>query len=112
MKEQSGDRQKYPIGDKIKKYREDCGISQRELADTLGVSNTRVSNWEQGINRPDADMIGGICRALNVSPSHLLDVRLTDDDLTDRERAVVQAYRQRPEMQHAVDVLLGLTSED
>ena len=51
---------KYEIGAKIKKYREACGISQRELAAMLGISNTRVSNWEQGINRPDADMIGNL----------------------------------------------------
>ena len=47
---------KYEIGNRIRKYREELGISQKQLAEQLGVSNGRVSNWEQGINRPDAEI--------------------------------------------------------
>ena len=43
---------KYEIGARIRKYREMSGFSQKELAQKIGVSNSRVSNWEQGINRP------------------------------------------------------------
>lgn len=43
---------KYEIGNRIRKYREECKLSQKDLAQKLGVSNSRVSNWEQGINRP------------------------------------------------------------
>lgn len=87
-------------------------MSQKELAEKIGVSNSRVSNWEQGINRPDADFIAGICRTLNVSPSELLDVRLVPDELNERERKVVQAYRDKPELRHAVHVLLGVGEEE
>lgn len=68
-----GDLMKYEIGARIRKYREMSGFSQKELAQKIGVSNSRVSNWEQGINRPDADILADICKALNVSPSELLD---------------------------------------
>ncbi len=102
---------KYEIGAKIRKYRDKRGISQRELAELLGVSNTRVSNWEQGVNRPDAEMIGALCRALDVSPSRLLGIRISDRELTDKENDIIDAYRQKPEMQHAVDVLLGLAED-
>ena len=71
---------KYEIGARIRKYREMRGFSQKELAQKIGVSNSRVSNWEQGINRPDADILADICKALNVSPSELLDVRLSPED--------------------------------
>lgn len=67
---------KYEIGARIRKYREMSGFSQKELAQKIGVSNSRVSNWEQGINRPDADILADICKALNVSPSELLDVQI------------------------------------
>lgn len=99
---------KYEIGSRIRKYREECGLSQKQLADMINVSNSRVSNWEQGINRPDADIIADICRALNVSPSDLLDVRLTTDDFTDHERKIIKAYRDKPDMQKAVNILLGI----
>ena len=103
---------KYEIGSRIRKYREMAGLSQKELADKIGISNSRVSNWEQGINRPDADIIAEICRALKVSPSDLLDVRLTDDEITGQERRVLQAYRDKPDLQHAVNILLGIEEEE
>lgn len=102
---------KYEIGNRIRKYRLDKGLSQKELANQIGVSNSRVSNWEHGINRPDADILADICRALNVSPSELLDVRLSPDDLNDIERKVIKAYRAKTELQHAVNVLLGVDDE-
>ena len=99
---------KYEIGNRIRKYRENRGLNQKELAKLIGVSNSRVSNWEQGINRPDADILAEICKALNVSPSELLDVRLSTDELNDQERKVIMAYRTKTELQNAVNILLGI----
>ena len=99
---------KYEIGERIRKYREELGINQKELAQRLGVSNSRVSNWEQGINRPDANILADICRALNVSPSELLNVRLSLDEFTERERRIIMAYRAKKDLQRAVDILLGI----
>lgn len=99
---------KYELGNRIRKYREERGLSQKQLGDMIKVSNSRVSNWEQGINRPDADILADICRALKVSPSELLDVRLSEDDFSDHERSIIKAYREKTDMQKAVNVLLGL----
>ena len=99
---------KYEIGNRIRLYRKESGLTQEQLADKINVSKSRVSNWEQGINRPDADILADICRALNVSPSNLLDVHLSADDLNDRERKIIQAYRNKTEVQQAVDILLGI----
>ena len=102
---------KYEIGKRIRKYREDRKLSQKDLPDMIGVSNSRISNWEKGINRPDADMLADLCRALKVSPSELLDVRLSTDELNDQERKVIQAYRTKTELQQAVNILLGIEEE-
>lgn len=99
---------KYEIGSRIRKYRESKGLNQKEFAKLIGVSNSRVSNWEQGINRPDADILADICKALNVSPSELLDVRLSTDELNEQERKVIMAYRTKTDLQHAVNILLGV----
>ena len=102
---------KYEIGSRIRKYREERGLSQKQLAELIGVKNNRVSNWEQGLNRPDADILAALCRALQVSPSELLDVRLVDDELNAHERKVIMAYRAKPELQPAVNILLGIDAE-
>lgn len=100
---------KYEIGSRIRKYREKKGISQTELAQMLGIKNNRVSNWEQGLNRPDADILAKLCCLLDVSPSELLGVQLMDGELSEQERKVIAAYRSRPELQQAVNILLGIT---
>lgn len=99
---------KYEIGNRIRKYREERGLSQKELAELLGVSNSRVSNWEQGINRPDADYLADICRVINISPSVLLNVQLSSDELSEQERRLIEAYREKTELRQAVNILLGI----
>ena len=102
---------KYEIGGRIRLYRKQSGLTQEQLASKINVTKSRVSNWEQGINRPDADILADICRALNVSPSDLLYVHLSTDELTDHERKVIRAYRSKPEIQQAVNILLGVEGE-
>lgn len=102
---------KYEIGSRIRKYRKLRGMTQEQLADKINVTKSRVSNWEQGINRPDADILADICKTLNVSPSELLDVHLTDDVLSEHEKLVINAYRSKPELAGAVDILLGISAE-
>lgn len=102
---------KYGIGARIRKYREQRELNQKEFAQQIGVSNSRVSNWEQGINRPDADILADICRVLEVSPSELLDVKLSTDELTDHERKIIRAYRMKKDIQHSVNILLGVDEE-
>ena len=102
---------RYEIGKRIRNYREASGISQIQLAEKLGISNSRVSNWEQGINRPDADILAEIFRVLEVSPSELLDVHLSADELDGKEKKVIRAYRSKPELQQAVDILLGISDD-
>ena len=99
---------KYEIGARIRKYRESRKISQKELAAKLDVTNSVISNWEQGLNRPDADMLAKLCNALEVSPSELLNVHLATDDLTEKERRLITAYRSKPEHQKSIDTLLGI----
>ena len=86
-------------------------ISQRELAKRIGVSNSRIGNWEHGTHRPDVDYLADICKALEVSPSDLLDVRLSTDELTQQERHLVLAYRSHKDLQKAVNILLGLNND-
>lgn len=102
---------KHEIGSRIRRYRKERELTQKQLADKLQVSKSRISNWEQGLNRPDADILAALCKALHVSPSELLDVHLTDDALNPHEKKVLAAYREKTNLQQAVDILLGVTKD-
>ena len=99
------------IGSRIRKYREERKISRTELAQTLGVTLSCISNWELGQNDPAADHLGDLCRALQVSPSDLLGIQLMDGELSEQERKLVAAYRSKPDLQQAVNILLGITEK-
>ena len=57
------------FGEIIRRGRKAAGLTQRELAQQLGVSNTSVSNWEKDLSRPDADTIAQLCAILNLEPN-------------------------------------------
>ena len=81
---------RYELGARIREYRERLNISQKELAARLGVSNARVSNWEQGINRPDVDTLSDLCQTLEISPNELLNVEQIPVSAADA--ALIRSY--------------------
>ena len=59
------------FGEKIRQARKNAGLTQRQLAQLLGVSNTSVSNWEKDLSRPDADLIQALCGILHLQPNDI-----------------------------------------
>lgn len=57
------------FGDIIRNARKAAGLTQRQLSQQLGVSNTSVSNWEKNLSKPDADMIQKLCGILRLQPN-------------------------------------------
>ena len=62
------------ISNNITKFREMRGIIQKELAAQLGTSPSRVSNWEQGANSPNIEILIELCRILDVSINDIYGV--------------------------------------
>lgn len=60
------------IGNCIEKYRKEKGLTQQQLADILGVSNTAVSKWEHGNNLPDISMLEPLSEALGIDMLELI----------------------------------------
>lgn len=60
------------IGENIKHFRKEKGISQEELAVRLNVVRQTVSKWENGRSVPDADVLVQIAKMLEVSVGELL----------------------------------------
>lgn len=55
----------------MKAARVNAGLSQKEAADGLGVSNKTIGNWENGITYPPADKIPEICELYGLSYDNL-----------------------------------------
>lgn len=61
------------IKEMLKELRNNKGISQREFAQMLGVSQQTVGSWEVGRTEPDNRMLKQIAKYFNVSIDYLLD---------------------------------------
>ena len=59
------------MGAKIRECRERKGLSQKELADALGIDQSAVSNWERGLSEPTAFNIRRLADLLGVKPGDL-----------------------------------------
>jgi len=64
------------IGKRIKELRLERGVSQKKLADAIGVDKRAVIFWEQEVNEPKATYIKNLAVFFGVSADYLLG--LTD----------------------------------
>lgn len=61
---------------KIREFREEAGLTQKQLAEKLSNMQRNVSNWEKGVSEPDLQTVAAL--------ADLFDVSL--DELFGRER--------------------------
>ena len=62
----------YITGNLIRSLREQQGITQKQLADQLSISDKTVSKWETGRGLPDISILPELAQALHVSLTELL----------------------------------------
>lgn len=60
------------IGKYIAEKRKNAGLTQKELADRVGLTDKAVSKWECGKSIPDYDVIARLCEVLGISVNELL----------------------------------------
>lgn len=82
---------KSTLGKFIQTKRKELGLSQKELAKALYVTESAVSKWERGISYPDITMISGICEVLHISEHELCTA---SEDRQQREAdLMVKSYK-------------------
>lgn len=59
-------------GQLISESRKQHGMSQKDLADILNITDKAVSKWERGISFPDISMLIPLSEALGISLYDLL----------------------------------------
>ena len=60
------------IGSFIQLRRKEKGMTQKDLADRIGVSDKTISKWENGNSVPDTEILTSLCQSLDISVNELL----------------------------------------
>lgn len=63
--------------ERLKEIRLEKGLTQKQLALAVGLTETALCNYEKGIREPSLDVLKQLCIVLDVSADYLLG--LTDD---------------------------------
>ncbi len=113
MGEDKKDAIKREIAKNLLYYRKKKQMTQRQLAEHLGMRHNSISAWETGINSIDVETLIRICRVLDVSLEEAYGPYMEGGSgYSEKEKRLVERYRERPDLQAAVDILLGLSREE
>lgn len=87
------------LGERIKDQRELKRLSQKGLADKIGVSASIVSNYENGERTPSLDILMALARVFQCTTDYLLGFEKLEKDkvldvsmLTDEQRKLLQHF--------------------
>lgn len=73
------------IGKLIAKCRKEKNLTQRELAEKMGVSDKSVSKWENGKCLPDVSLYMELCEILGITINEFfLGEKIQDNDFKER----------------------------
>ncbi len=64
------------LGKNVRRYRQEMGISQEELAFRAGMKRSYLSDLERGTRNPTVRALGRLAEALSCSPADLISTRL------------------------------------
>lgn len=89
------------LSEKLKELRNKFGLSQKQVAERLGVSPSIVSGYETGERTPSTEVLLALSRLYHVSTDYLLGRNLSAqktlldlDGLTDSQKAALLALVQ------------------
>lgn len=60
------------IGTKIQKLRESLNLTQKELADKVGITDATLSRYENNKREPKAEILARMAKVLNVTTDYLI----------------------------------------
>lgn len=103
---------------RLRYYLSQNDMTQKELADKLGVGTTSVYNWTNGVKSPRMDKVDAMCRIFHCRRSDLMEDVASPaaaplQPLSQEEEALVRKYRvSSDDTKAAACAVLGVKRQD
>jgi len=79
------------IGLLISTLRKEKGLTQKELADKLGITDRAISKWERGLGCPDISLLDDLSKILDISVLEILKGRRLDKDEIINNKSIIES---------------------
>ena len=104
-------------GERIKKLRKSKGVTQRELAERLGISEQAISKWEKNLSNPSTKNLLQIAKIFGVSITYFYQDEETQSKKISREGGMAslrELYKigRGPSSSHTIANLLDYQNHD
>jgi transcriptional regulator with XRE-family HTH domain len=104
------------VGDRLKLRRTQLGITQEELAETLGTNHKQIWKYERDRNKPSSDVIIALANALETTSDWILglseDIQPMGDEsnLAPSEQVLLRLYRSKTpdKQQQTLDIVRAI----
>lgn len=102
----------------FKRIREQCGLTQQQMADKLGVSRSAIGMYEKGEREPNFETLELIADTFNVDMNYLLGKKPTTEVipdtyyLNDDARDMAQFLYENPDYKVLFDASRKVSKED
>ena len=87
-------------GKQISRLRKELGLTQKQLAEQLCVTDKAVSKWERGLNFPDLGLMEPLAEALHTTAAHLLGLETKERDEIVSSMAELSTEQQEETKRH------------
>lgn len=95
------------IANRLLELRKAHGLSQEQLADSLGISRQAVSKWERAEASPDTDNLICLAKLYNISLDSLLQIEENNNDLdVSKEDNEVEEFTFEEKKEHRWEQIL------
>ncbi len=102
------------IAEQLKDARKRAGMTQKDVEEKTNaqVKANTVSNWEQGVSRPDVDSVALLCKLYGVNPNDLFEWETNRSDDKNELTEYLDELHKRPEMKMLFKVAKKASKED
>ena len=100
------------IGGRIKAKRIEAGLSQEKLAEMLMIKQNTLSNYENNSHDVPTDVLSGISKIFNTTPSYIIWGSCEEDDWTTEVRSLLRNIKNPKVRETAIKQLKALVEMD
>lgn len=91
------------LGERIKHVRKDKGLTQKELAEKLGIARSTLAGYETNQITPSVNIVFKMSKEFDITPNYFLRVMMVKLDLQENDYTTVNIIHELSKLQDKLE---------